>query len=165
MLVDPAPTVGKYSDFTGIVIVGFDPLGNYLVLHAAEYKLMPSDRLSEIVFLASRYRPKLIALENADLSAPMLEDRLKDLGIDSKVVSFDPRLDRKKITSDPRLSPVAERKRLLRLKLWNLCYELAGCTCAEDESVPLCDSCSSILTLITTTCLTPFQCAEPTKKR
>jgi hypothetical protein len=77
---------------------------------------MPSDRLAEIVFLASRYRPKLIALENADLSAPMLEDRLKDLGIDSKVVSFDPRLDRKKITSDPRLSPRGRTKKAAQIE-------------------------------------------------
>jgi len=116
MLIDPAPTVGKYSDFTGIVIVGFDPLANYWVLHAAEYKLMPSDRLAEIVFLAGKYRPKLIALESADLSAPMLEEKLKNHDISSRVVSFDPRLDRKKITSDPRLSPRGRTKKAAQIE-------------------------------------------------
>jgi phage terminase large subunit-like protein len=116
MLVDPAPTVGRYSDFTGIVIVGFDPHGNYWVLHAQKYKLMPSARLDEIVFLASRYRPRLCALENADLSAPMLEEKLKALGIETEVVSFDPRLDRKKITSDPRLSPRGRTKKAAQIE-------------------------------------------------
>ena len=99
MTIDPAPTVGKYSDFTGICVVGFDPMANWFVLHANEYKLMPTDRLNEIVFLASKYRPKLIALENADMNAPMLEDRLRELGIQTRVVSFDPRLDRKRMTT------------------------------------------------------------------
>jgi phage terminase large subunit-like protein len=116
MTIDPAPTVGKYSDFTGITVVGFDPSANWWVLHAQEYKLMPTDRLNEILFLAQKYRPKLVALENADLNAPLLSDKLRQLNVDSRVVSFDPRLDRKRITADPRLSPRGKTKKSAQIE-------------------------------------------------
>jgi phage terminase large subunit-like protein len=105
MLVDPAPTVGKSSDFTGIVVVGFDKDANYWVLHGAKVKMMPSDRLAEIIFLAQKYRPKLVAIENADMNTPLLMDKFSQLGIPCEVVAFDPRQDRKRITADARLAP------------------------------------------------------------
>lgn len=137
MLVDPAPTVGKYSDFTGIVVVGFDPAANYWVLYANKYKMMPSDRLAEIVYLASRYQPKLLALENADLSAPMLEEKLKLAGVACKVVSFDPRLDRRKITSDPRLSPRGRTKKAAQIEALEPVLRAGRVFFAKGRTAPL----------------------------
>ena len=116
MTVDPAPTVGKYSDFTGITVVGFDPAANWWVLHAGEYKLMPTERLNQIIFLATKFRPKIVALENADLNSPLLKDKLSQVGLETRVVSFDPRLDRKRITTDPRLTPRGRTKKAAQIE-------------------------------------------------
>ena len=104
-LIDPALTIGPKSDFTGIVFVGFDPSGNWWVLGAYEIKKRPSERLDFVLYQARRFAPVMIALENADMDGVLLEEKLRDIGLPCKVVSFDPHLDRKKITRDPRLAP------------------------------------------------------------
>lgn len=114
-LIDPAPTVGKHSDFTGIVIVGFDPDANWWVLLGEAHKMLPEPRLTYMLELAREMPPMLVALENADLSAPLLEDRLKASGIGAKVVGFDPRLDRRKITASA-LAPKGRTKKAAQIE-------------------------------------------------
>jgi hypothetical protein len=99
MLIDPAPTVGPTSDFTGHVVVAFDHAGNYWVLYGDEYKKLPTERLEHILDYARAYDPDTIALENADLTGPLLQERLLGMGLRARVVAFDPRLDRRKITA------------------------------------------------------------------
>jgi len=96
---DPAPTVGPRSDFTGVVVAGFDEHANYWVLHADEFKKLPFDRLQYILYLCRQYDPATIALENGDLDAVLLQMRLDEMGLRGKVVKFDPKMDRKKITA------------------------------------------------------------------
>jgi len=105
ILIDPAPTVGPRSDETGIVVIGFDRDGNWWVLAAFGVKKLPTDRLQFIVNLSLKYRPELIAQENADMSAPLLEAALHDVGLQTRVVGFNPRQDRRRILEDPRLAP------------------------------------------------------------
>lgn len=105
MLVDPAPTVGPRSDFTGVNVVGFDPDRNWWALYAAEVKKLPTERLNLILFLARKYEPTLLALENADMDAPLLQERMREMGLQTRVVSFNPRQDRLRITADPKLAP------------------------------------------------------------
>lgn len=99
MLVDPAPTVGRTSDFTGHVVVAFDRERNWWVFYGDEYKKLPTDRLDHILYLTRQYDPDTIALENADLSGPLLQERVTAMGLRGRVVAFDPRLDRRKITA------------------------------------------------------------------
>jgi hypothetical protein len=101
LLVDPAPTVGPKSDFTGIVVVGFDARTpcNWWVLYADEVKKLPTDRLDLILYLCRTYDPAIVALENADMEASLLQHRLEAMGLRGKVVRFDPRADRKRITT------------------------------------------------------------------
>lgn len=105
VLVDPAPTVGPLSDATGIVVIGFDADRNWWVLYADEVRKLPTERLNLVLFLARQYGPKLMALENADMDAPLLQDRMHDMGLSTKVVSFNPRQDRMRITRDAKLAP------------------------------------------------------------
>lgn len=99
MLIDPAPSVGPRADFTGVVIVGFDRERNWWVLSGEAIKQLPSARLDHILTHCRTYTPALIALENGDLGVPMLEDKLQSSGLRTKVVSFDPRMDRRRITA------------------------------------------------------------------
>jgi hypothetical protein len=105
ILVDPAPTVGPRSDETGIVVVGFDREANWWVLAAYGVKKLPSDRLQFITNLALKYRPELIAQENADMSAPLLQESLRKVGVQTRVVGFNPRQDRRKMLEDTALAP------------------------------------------------------------
>jgi hypothetical protein len=104
-LVDPAPTVGPKSDYTGVVVIAFDQHRNWWVLHAVEFKKLPSDRLNYLLWLAGRFPPSIVALENSDMEAPLYQDKLAAAGHECKVVSFNPRLDRRRITADAGLSP------------------------------------------------------------
>jgi hypothetical protein len=105
ILVDPAPTVGPKSDETGIVVVGFDREANWWVLAAFGVKKLPSDRLQFITTLALKYRPELISQENADMSAPLLQESLRKVGVQTRVVGFNPRQDRRKMLEDSALAP------------------------------------------------------------
>lgn len=104
MYIDPAPTVDapghaprRARDFTGIVVVGFDEDANYWVLHAAEIKEMPTDRLRTIIYLAQTFEPDKIRLENADLDAPLLQMKLAEMGLHTRVERYDPRTDRRSV--------------------------------------------------------------------
>ena len=52
----------------------------------------------------------------SEILTKLLEEKLKLAGINSRVVSFDPRLDRRKITSDPRLSPRGRTKKAAQIE-------------------------------------------------
>jgi hypothetical protein len=99
MTIDPSLTVGPKSDFTGLVVTGFDNWANYWVLHADEFKQLPTDRLVYILDLCHEYDPAIIAIENADIEASLLQEKLRSMGLRGVVVRFDPRADRKRITS------------------------------------------------------------------
>lgn len=116
MLVDPAPTVGKYSDYTGIVVLGFDQYGNWYVLYAAGVKKLPADRLALVLYLARQFSPHTVAIENADMDAVLLQEKLKGMGLSTKVVSFNPRMDRKRITADPKLAPRGRTKKSAQIE-------------------------------------------------
>ena len=103
--IDPAPTVGPTSDFTGICVTGFDRDANWWVLYADEIKKLPHERLELIEYLARRFSPRIIASENADMDMVLLQDRMRDMGLNTQVVSFDPRMDRRRITADAKLAP------------------------------------------------------------
>lgn len=109
LTVDPAPTVGPKSDFTGAVLTGFDTKDpvNWWVLWADEFKKLPSDRLDLILYVCRLYDPAIIALENGDMETILLQDRLRGMGLRGKVVRFDPKADRKRIT----MSDLAPRGR------------------------------------------------------
>lgn len=119
MLIDPAPTVAtsaRTSDATGIVIVGFDIFRNWWVLSGEAIKKLPTARLDHVLNLARTYTPALAALENGDIGVPMLEDRLRRNGIRCKVVSFDPRMDRRRMLSDPKLAPRGFTKKAAQIE-------------------------------------------------
>lgn len=115
MLIDPAPTVGQYSDFTGVVGVYFDANRNWWVVFADEIKKHPTDRLNHITMLAQQYPPAIVAIENADMQAPLLQERLQEHGISASVVSFNPLLDRRKILSDSKLAPRGRTKKAAQI--------------------------------------------------
>jgi phage terminase large subunit-like protein len=102
MYIDPAPTVeapgskpNRKRDFTGIVVVGFDDEAHYWVLHAEEIKMMPSDRVKRILQLVEQYEPYVLRLENADLDGVMLQLKISDMGLRTKVARFDTTVDRR----------------------------------------------------------------------
>jgi hypothetical protein len=97
MTVDPAPTVGPKSDFTGIVVTGFGPQGLMCALHADQIKMLPHDRLSHLLYLCMTYEPHILAIENADIDAPLLQERLDAARLHTKVMGFNPKTDRRKM--------------------------------------------------------------------
>lgn len=116
MLVDPAPTVGPKSDYTGIAVIGFDQYRNWWTLWAKKVKKLPKERLDLIVFLARRFQPRTLALENADLDQALLQEKLQHLGLETQVVGFNPRLDRRRITQDPHLAPRGQTKKYAQIE-------------------------------------------------
>jgi hypothetical protein len=116
MLVDPAPTVGSFSDFTGVAVVGFDADGNWWVLWAEQVKKLPEARLQYLTHLAVNFQPRLISLENADMDIPLFSDRLRDIGLITTVTNFDPRMDRAKITANPRFAPRGRTKKAAQIE-------------------------------------------------
>lgn len=123
LYIDPAPSVdppgmspNRKRDFTGIVLVGFDPEANYWVLHAEEMKKMPTDRLNQILYLCRTFQPRVVRLENADLDAALMQRELDALGFGTKVISFDPRMDRRRILSDAKLAPRGFTKKAAQIE-------------------------------------------------
>jgi predicted phage terminase large subunit-like protein len=91
MTVDPAPTVGPDSDFTGITVVGCDANGTWYVLWAEAIKRIPSDAARHLIDLARVFYPAAISIETG-MADPTLVARLqtglKDLDVPSKIVSY-----------------------------------------------------------------------------
>jgi hypothetical protein len=96
---DPAPTVGPKSDETGFTVVGFGPDDLILWLHAEGVKMLPADRLNHLVYLCYTYQPHILSIENADIDAVLLQDKLDAAGLRTRVQGFNPRTDRKALTS------------------------------------------------------------------
>ena len=58
MSVDPAISVRKKSDYSGILVVGLDYDSNWWVIEALEEKLEPSDLIDKIFELSDKYQPR-----------------------------------------------------------------------------------------------------------
>lgn len=91
MTIDPAPTVGPDSDFTGLTVVGCDHKGQWYVLWAEALKRIPSDAARVILDVARVFYPAVISIETGQAD-PTLVSRLtlglRDYDIPSKIISY-----------------------------------------------------------------------------
>lgn len=63
MAIDPAISLSKEADYTGIVICDIDQFGTILVRHVDKLRLTPSDLIRHVFFLADQYKPNSIGIE------------------------------------------------------------------------------------------------------
>jgi len=63
MTVDPAISLAKEADYTGIIITDVDQYGNILVRHIDRARVSPYDLINRIFFLADQYHPNSIGVE------------------------------------------------------------------------------------------------------
>ena len=89
------------------------------------------------MFLARQYPPQLVAVENADIQAPLLQEKLMDGGHVVRVVSFDPRMDRKRITRDPKLAPRGLTKKESQIDNLEPVLRARRCFFARGHTAPL----------------------------
>jgi predicted phage terminase large subunit-like protein len=91
MTIDPAPTVGPSSDFTGITVVGCDADSRWYVLWAEAMKKLPTAGADHVVSLIIRYAPTVCGIES-DKADPefvsRIRQRLMELGIDCAIQSY-----------------------------------------------------------------------------
>lgn len=91
MTIDPAPTVGPDSDFTGITVVGCDANGRWYVLWAEAMKKLPSAGADHVVTLIVKYAPSVCGIES-DKADPefvsRIRERLTEFGIECAIQSY-----------------------------------------------------------------------------
>jgi len=91
MTIDPAPTVGRYSDFTGVVVVGCDYEGNWYILWAEAIKKVPTDAARHILDVIRVFAPEQVAIETGQADPGMvarLQSGLRDLDCKTGIVSY-----------------------------------------------------------------------------
>lgn len=91
MTVDPAPTVGKYSDFTGVTVVGTDYQENWYILWAEDFKRVPSDAGRYLCDIVRVFAPEYLAIETGMADPAMvarIQQGLKDLDCRTAIVSY-----------------------------------------------------------------------------
>jgi hypothetical protein len=99
MTVDPAPTVGKYSDFTGITVVGCDWEENWWLLWAEQIKKPPSEAGQHILNLTRRFYPEVIGIETGQADPTMvarLQQGLRDIEFQCGIQSYSALQDERK---------------------------------------------------------------------
>ncbi len=91
MTVDPAPTVGRYSDFTGVTVVGTDYSGTWYILWAEDFKRVPSDAGRYLTDIVRVFAPEYLAIETGMADPAMvarIQQGLKDLDCRTAIVSY-----------------------------------------------------------------------------
>ena len=63
MTVDPAISLAKEADFTGIVITNIDEFGSVYIRHMERLKVTPSELIDTIFYLAEQFHPMAIGIE------------------------------------------------------------------------------------------------------
>ena len=117
--VDPAPTVGQHSDFTGIAVVGFDHQKRWWVLEAREVKNLPTDLLNTLIGLCRMYAPQVMAIETTAgnvLDASLLNERFAEMSLPTKVVGYSPLADRARVTALQALAPRGRYKKAAQIE-------------------------------------------------
>jgi hypothetical protein len=121
VMIDPSLTGSQVSsDPFGIVVVGFDSKGNWLVLEAHELRKLPSDATFDIVGILLRYEPNMLVVESANADVAMMArvgEALRDAQIPCSVISYsalqdEPRGKRGKAQRIMALEPLAREGRL-----------------------------------------------------
>jgi predicted phage terminase large subunit-like protein len=91
MTIDPAPTVGPDSDFTGLSVVGTDYNGTWHVLWAEAIKKLPSRAADHVVALIIKFSPSIIAIETGQADPEFVDrirTRLQEVGMNAPIVSY-----------------------------------------------------------------------------
>jgi hypothetical protein len=91
MTVDPAPTSGKRSDPTGIVIDACDYFDNWWILHGEGVRKTPSALADYCIILIVRYGVRTCSIETNQADPEFvsrLQTLLKDGDIDCSIVSY-----------------------------------------------------------------------------
>jgi hypothetical protein len=94
MTVDPAPTVSRRADFTGVTVVACQntkPFPTWWVLIARAYKATPSVVGDELVKIASMFRPRTLLIESAQADVKMVErvtHGIRDLDLRTTIQSY-----------------------------------------------------------------------------
>lgn len=103
MTIDPAPTVGKYSDFTGVTVVGCDNQGIWWLLWAEALKLTPSALAAAIYSLVLKFAPDVIGIETGQADPEFvsrLQTKINDeeMLIENRpsVLSYSPKSDERR---------------------------------------------------------------------
>lgn len=99
MAVDPALSASERADFTGITVVGTDPMGDWYVLEADAFKGRPDQVIERIVAHAVVYHPRVLSVEVVAaqrLFKPLLVPRLKDANVHPTIYEFSPSTKRTK---------------------------------------------------------------------
>jgi predicted phage terminase large subunit-like protein len=99
MTIDPAPTVGKRSDFTGITVVGCDWRGHIYILAAEAMKKVPSEGAKHVLQLVRAYAPSVIGIETGQADADFvarLQRGLSELDIRCSIQSYSAVQDEKR---------------------------------------------------------------------
>lgn len=63
MTVDPAMSLSKEADFTGIIITEVDEYGSILVRHIDKIKVNPNELINHLFFLYDQFHPSVIGIE------------------------------------------------------------------------------------------------------
>lgn len=63
VLIDPAMTVSKESDYTAMVVIGVDEFSQIFILDIVRRKLSPSELIDMIFFLREKWMPHDVAIE------------------------------------------------------------------------------------------------------
>ena len=64
ILVDPAISLEKEADYTGIVVVGIDHFGCWYILDLVRNRYTPSQLISQIFYLNEKWHPMDIGVED-----------------------------------------------------------------------------------------------------
>jgi len=91
MSVDPAPTVSRRSDFTGVTVVAMDANKVWWVLIARAYKATPSVVGERIIEWVSMFKPRTLLIESAQADVKMVErvtHGIRDLGVRTTIQSY-----------------------------------------------------------------------------
>jgi predicted phage terminase large subunit-like protein len=89
--IDPAPTVGPRSDFTGVVVNGYDYQGKWYVLWAEAIKKVPSERARHVMAILRTFYPPDIVIETGQADpefVALLQSALKLEGMNSRIISY-----------------------------------------------------------------------------
>lgn len=77
IIVDPANTKKKHSDYTAMVVMGVQGDGNYYLLDAVHDKLSLPERIEKLLGLYEKWKPKLIGYEKYGMQADIEAIKMK----------------------------------------------------------------------------------------
>jgi len=99
MTIDPAPTAGPKSDFTGVVVVGCDANAKWYILWAEAFRRVPSEAAKVVTDLIRVYQPEVIGIETGQADPEFvarIQVMLRDYGLKGNIQSYSALQDEKR---------------------------------------------------------------------